>query len=98
MFVFTRKGLEELQRHIDNLEAYAEGVNKAVEDNSTRLNNMVTCESCGCLLLKENAVEGKSEVLDLLEYNYIGCFDYRLEKVKKIHTPYYCKFCAPEEE
>jgi archaellum component FlaC len=84
------ESVDGLQSEVDDLTTNVSGLSKQPE--------AVSCESCGCLVLKKNAVEGKSEVVDELEWSSQDLFDFRLKKVKKIHTPYYCKFCAPEEE
>ena len=103
------ESVDGLQSEVDDLTTNVSGLSKQPEEVSCescgcltelsrKINSMVSCESCGCLVLKKNAVEGKSEVVDELEWSSQDLFDFRLKKVKKIHTPYYCKFCAPEEE
>jgi hypothetical protein len=56
-----------------------------------KVNSFVTCETCGCLLLKEDAAHGDSKIILVPDYNSIL---YQMKEV--IHHPYYCKCHAPK--
>jgi len=85
----------------DGLQSEVEELRETVRKLSQRP-EMVSCESCGCLVLKENAVEGEAVVkrkgFSIDELTVAVMFERDLRDNKYIHTPYYCKFCAPEEE
>lgn len=61
----------------------------------------VDCETCGCMVNKSIAVKGKSEIrncapliITLDGHDYAGSYP----TVEYIHTPYYCKRCAPKKK
>ena len=94
--------MPELLDTIADLQKEVEESADIITELSRKINSMVSCESCGCLVLKENAVEGKSIIkrknFTLDELIESAMFAIDLKKSEYIHTPYYCKFCAPEEE
>ncbi len=58
----------------------------------------ISCEKCGCLVLKDNAVEGEPIVKTLIipYQNLDIVFGIDFHKDHKLHTPYYCKLHAPK--
>ncbi len=56
--------------------------------------DIVGCETCGCLIKIKNAVKGKSEVR--VRYDFIHHYYHR--EVENIHVPYFCKRCTPKTE
>lgn len=60
--------------------------------------DLVECEKCGCLLKKETAIKGKSEVRE--EKSYIMSYNdakfYEKNPKEYIHIPYYCKVHKPK--
>lgn len=57
-------------------------------------NQCVTCEVCGCLVDKRDAVDGKDEVRVKCDASSFIAF--LSSREKHIHTPHYCKRCAKE--
>ncbi len=55
---------------------------------------LVSCGKCRCLLLKDLAIKGKSEILTSKKY-IPGSFG-KYEKKEYIYTPYFCKTHAPK--
>jgi hypothetical protein len=51
----------------------------------------VECETCGCLLKKDTAIEGKKTIEQKLSYDKI----FSMQRIDYIHTPYYCRKCKP---
>lgn len=64
-------------------------------------NGIVPCETCECLLQKENAIKGKSVIKLSKPKGYIKHSCMSGEEIRHpkeyIHTPYYCKTHAPKE-
>jgi hypothetical protein len=56
-----------------------------------KVNKFVSCETCGCLLHKKDAIRGKSKIVEVIDYESMLCL-----KKEVIHHPYYCKCHAPK--
>jgi hypothetical protein len=60
---------------------------------------LLTCESCGCAVVKGEEVEGKHEVRER-QHRIVPAYGLiwsSFEIEKYIHTPVYCKRCAGEK-
>lgn len=60
--------------------------------------SVVICDTCGCLVARSKAIEGKGEIRHRTTWGsgiYAGLVT---DFEKYIHTPYYCGRCAPKEE
>lgn len=56
----------------------------------------LTCETCGCFVNPEMAIEGKS-IIKTVKKSMSSCFQYPEYEEKYIFTPYFCKIHAPTE-
>jgi hypothetical protein len=61
--------------------------------------NLVECETCGCLLKKETAIRGKSEVREKNFKTAFAAF-YNMSDYKEeyIHENWYCKIHQPKKK
>jgi hypothetical protein len=60
----------------------------------------IDCETCRCMVKKENAVRGKGEVRTHGP-SYVGICQAMLDipiTGEYLHTPWYCKACAPKKK
>ena len=108
-----RKHIEEKIRNI-NIEMWSttlwgKRINAQIEKLEQEIKNLqskilstpdlVECETCGCAIKKETATKGES-IIKKYELPYFmmrSCF--RDEDTEEhIHTPYYCKRCAPKDK
>jgi hypothetical protein len=64
---------------------------KEIDKLKEKINNFVACETCGCLLIKKDAIRGNSKIILVQDERSIL---YSLKEV--IHHPYYCKRHAPK--
>lgn len=80
-----------LDRKIIELEAK---LSARIEETNV---DVVTCEVCGCLLERSVAIQGASEIREVMKYSrgYGGYFT-QVGPVEEIHHPYYCKVHAPK--
>jgi hypothetical protein len=85
-FKKIKKNLQELQEKIDTLARH-----------TIRDDDLVSCESCGCLLYKNKAVAGEAEIRKADSIWFSGFQVCHHHSEKYIYTPYYCRFCAPEK-
>ena len=62
--------------------------------------DFVSCEKCGCAILRDNAIKGKAEIRTKQEPVYfVGShesYKIRDENVDYLFYPYYCKLHAPK--
>lgn len=76
----------------------------ALENDKALVISTVDCEVCGCMVKKLIAVRGKG-VIKQIEPSYefgLPTLGYILSfmnmESEYLHTPYYCKRCAPKAE
>ena len=81
----TKKELEKRIRVLENSFSDLEG----------RTEETISCEKCGCLVRKSDAVKGKAVIKQRRVFkSYYSVF---LTDEDYIYTPYYCKVHAPKE-
>jgi hypothetical protein len=56
--------------------------------------DITKCETCKCLIAKEDAIRGKSVIRERKYFNQCYYPSYREE----IYTPYYCHKCKKEKK
>ena len=79
-----------LKERVDRLERGLKQLDKRVDNRP--IINLVTCEKCGCAVIKKEALKGKSVIKGLCIVHYIpGLYE---ESFEHIHTPHYCKACS----
>ena len=94
-------------RAIESLQGSRRDLRSQINKLSEQKLDVVTCERCGCLVLRSNAVVGKAVAKETgstwgyppnAKFNLVtGNFDIILPpKEYKLHTPYYCKLHAPK--
>lgn len=86
-----RVRLNEIQMELNALQSKVSQVNQ---------HTSFDCETCGCMISKDKAIAGEDQVWTRIEYNvYLPNGGWMPQReVKFIHTPYYCKKCAPKEK
>lgn len=58
-----------------------------------KINGYASCEICGCLVENSKIIKGKSEIRTKEHYIHYPSIT---KKIEYIHTPKYCKHCAPK--
>lgn len=89
MFI-RKKVVEELKYRITILEEKVYSLD--------RNGDIVTCETCGCAVMRRYAVKGPGEVKTRVEYSPHKYGDRRVESVEYIHHDYFCRAHAPEKK
>lgn len=69
---------------------------KVIETKVSNIPETVDCEICGCMVRKEVAVKGKSEVRERFNGRLFSLFFIHAED-EYLYTPYFCKRCAPKD-
>ncbi len=96
-----KKRVEELEQRVRYLSSQ-ETNNFLRFSECIKKDEIVTCETCGHLFLKENSVKGTNALRTRKERRpngmtgLYGAYFYEIE-VEYIHTPYFCRRCAPKE-
>ena len=85
----------DVHKELKSLKQNHDYISNIVLHDLVRRDAIITCESCGCCVSAEQAVKGDSEIRFKEERDDLFG---KVEQKEYIHTPYYCKFCAPEEE
>ena len=99
-----------LERLTDSVVAEYAAVLKTKRSALTCLENMVTCESCGCAVVKGQEVAGAVEIrrrspqkapenltqVGIWQWHMVGYFPGHPTE-PYLHTPVYCKRCAGEK-
>lgn len=92
----TKKKIKELEERIDFLDKEREHDCRILYSNDSnvdvlkaKMEGIVTCEICGCLINKKVAIKGKPFIK-----TYENMFSITIEK---IYHPYYCKMHKPAE-
>ena len=63
------------------------------KQSHTHSDTVIKCDTCKCLIEKQDAVEGDSVIKD--SQTAMGLI-YNVRPVKYLHTPHYCLRCAPK--
>jgi len=64
-----------------------------------KINNLITCEDCKCLLDRRDAIEGKHKIKRRQsELGMLAAFFQKPTSEEYIHIPYYCKRCKPAKK
>lgn len=103
--MFNTKRIQELEEEVKtltkNLTITVDGANKAIEKfNDKKLLDIIPCSTCKCLIRKEDAVKGKSEVVRKDMAISESCGDKKYGTfIEELVTPYYChsKDCKPKK-
>jgi len=66
---------------------------KVIKDVMQLKLDLVHCETCGCLIKKEDAIKGRAEVRT--KHTIQSCVYVGVEEV--VYHPYYCKVHAPKQ-
>lgn len=66
--------------------------------SSVFIDNIVECETCKCLIKKQNAIKGKKEIkAKQTSVGYDVFYNVTIyQDTDYIHTPYYCLKCKPQ--
>jgi hypothetical protein len=90
-----------LERLTDSVVAEYAAVLKTKRSALICLENMVTCESCGCAVVKGQECKGEAEIRYKRmkvngPYGFVFSYD-DMASDPYAHTPVYCKRCAGEK-
>ncbi len=86
-------GNEEVKLIWDAIRDLQDRIN-IIASGSDNIVEPVNCEGCGCLIQKEQAIIGKSEIRTRNEI--VNCYGGLVDR-EYIHTTHWCKRCVPKE-
>lgn len=97
MFVVSKKKYNELQKRYDELQKRYNELRKYSnsQDKILKKEQVIECETCGCLLFKNRAFKGKSVIVDYDPTNIEPMIFFTPLPKEYIKETYYCKLHKP---
>lgn len=90
--LLKRMGIE-FNEYYDSMLSKENSIFSKISILEDKIDKYTECEVCGCLVENSKIIKGKSEIRT--KEHYI-CYPSITKKIEYIHTPKYCKHCAPK--
>lgn len=99
--MFNTKRIKALEEAITMLSRESfNALKRITKIEKKEIPNLIPCSTCKCLIRKEDAISGKSEIQYKTEGHELPFSGYKVTKREEyIFTPYYChsKDCKPKK-